>query len=545
MSNPLYTRPFVNASGETMPAFAVWEMGGWVDDSKGVSVFRAIKPTAGGKVFYVNGPLPVPAGSNGWGATADGHWALFSGASTPALNQEYGPKAGTWTLSADKPGGFIVAEDVRGSAAPPPGSPPAAATKRVRVVERAKAKVQNRIQGTVAMTVTETTPTFLINKIIVLSGVDPRQNPGSQVESIPVVNSLRKAYVNGVDVVTATQSEVDLLWYVETAPAAGSEVIPFELEDKTYGANHALARQVTPAGGVDTASPPFYVVDGQNRHYGRKAEDNLGYRGHAVRFIENYQEGLPGYRILEMEAPASLMAVTLNEDLTGASVRCVVDTNNQIWGRAGNNRRFPPTGFAEIRDDFNVATGARKDARWVVGWSESKEYYIFLFPITPPDSGLLFGWCEATIPAATFSAGSKTVSPGTTAAAVYKAEWDGLGLKATGDAIHGVNWSQTPINASAGQPLIVSGIIKNGLPTIARGFVIHAVYDLRMLPLYNPSANQIAVHPVGAPCQWEEIETILTWLAGYVAEQNMSIGKNSGGGPAWQEDTLECEEETP
>lgn len=225
----LYPRPFVNQAGETIPAFGIFEMGGWVNDSKGVSVFRAVKPTKDGKVYYVNGPLAVPSGSNGWAATADGHWVLYSLATSssaaPQINQEWGPKAGSWALHADGKGGFIACPDPRGAPPAAPGFPVTPSTLRTRFVEMAKAEVVNRIQGTVASTVSETTPQFLINQIVVLSGTDPRQNPQSPIESVVVQNSLRKAYTNGVDRVTATQSKSDQLWYPETAPAAGGNVI--------------------------------------------------------------------------------------------------------------------------------------------------------------------------------------------------------------------------------------------------------------------------------------------------------------------------------
>ncbi len=225
MPDPIYRRPFVNQSGETIPAFGVFEVGGWVDNSKGRSVFRAVKPTKDGKVYYVNGPLAVPNGANGWAASADGHWALYEGSSQPQLNQEYGPKAGSWALHADGKGGFVIIADPRGTAAPPPGFPTGFSSRRIRVKEQAKAEVVNRIQGTAASTATENSPQFLINKIVVLSGVDPRQDPSSEIEAITVQNNLRKAYTNGVDRVIATQSKSDQKWYVETTPAGGGNVI--------------------------------------------------------------------------------------------------------------------------------------------------------------------------------------------------------------------------------------------------------------------------------------------------------------------------------
>jgi hypothetical protein len=220
-----YDRPFVNASGETIPAFACLEIGGWVDDAGGLSVFQAVKPTKAGKLHLFNGPLAVPAGRRGWATRAHGCWALYEASGTPQLNQEFGPKEGKWTLSADGSGGYIIVGDVRGNPASQPGFPQTSSTLRVRVVERIASEVPNRIQGTVASTASESTPSFLVNNIFVLSGVDPRPEPVNPVQSIVVQNNLNKAYTNGVDKVTATQNKNDLKWYVENAPGGGGNEV--------------------------------------------------------------------------------------------------------------------------------------------------------------------------------------------------------------------------------------------------------------------------------------------------------------------------------
>lgn len=270
MAQPLYPRPFVNGSGETIPAFAVFEVGGWVDDAGGVSVFRAKKPTKDGKVYYVNGPTPVAPNHKGWAATADGHWVLYTPptSGSPQINQEYGPKADSWALSADGKGGFIIIDDPRGSPASLPGQPVVASTLRIRVVEQSKGEVINRIQGTVASTVGENTPQFLINNIVVLSGVDPRDDPNSPTETVVVQNNLRKAYVNGVDRVIATQSKSDQKWYVETSAGGGA--------NRVHGRLYVdlLATDATATIVVErfTGAPP---VDGNNRMLLNNVVDNL------------------------------------------------------------------------------------------------------------------------------------------------------------------------------------------------------------------------------------------------------------------------------
>jgi hypothetical protein len=380
--SPLYPRPFVNHSSETIPAFAIFEVGGWVDNSKGVSVFKAVKPTKAGKLYYVNGPLAVPVNGNGWAASADGHWVLYEGNTTPQLNQEYGPKVGSWALNKDGKGGFVIVADPRGAPASQPGLPPTASTKRIRVVELAKAEVPNRVQGTVASTASESSPTFLLNKLVILSGVDPRQDPDSQVESIVIQNSLRKAYVNGVDRVTASQSKSDGLWYPETSVEA-SDLIPFELiENKRYNDTAKLARPVLPNGEIDT-SQQFYVVDERKQFYGKFAQTGqTGFRGMAVKFTEDYQNGVPGYLIDTMEGPALLINATLDADLNSAADVGITLTEEPNAFGLPFTGRLPPASGLRGYDDLGVGRTLRPKSgdKWTLIWSQQKERYVLRWP---------------------------------------------------------------------------------------------------------------------------------------------------------------------
>lgn len=403
----LYDRPFINTASETIPAFGVLEIGGWVDDAGGLSVFRAIKPTKDGKLHLINGPTPVPVGRKGWAARAHGVWALYEADQAPTINQEFGPKAGSWALHADGKGGFIIVDDPRGTAAPPPGSPPGSSTKRIRVVEQTKGKVINRIQGTVASTVSETTPQFLINKIFVLSGVDPRPEPVNQFQTVVVQNNLQKAYTNGVDRVTATQNETDQKWYVETATAESSSVIYCEAtENKGYQTPKCLAKPVTIAGAIDSAADPFYLVDELSAYYIRKAEgDENGYRLHAVRFTEDYAEGIPGYRIISGEGPALLLLVELVEDRAAEATHCNILTDPAVFGLAFRGRRpvAESSGFdVSVWDPQDLAADAKGGDKWIATWDETNERYMFLLPIPPVTSCILRRFrATSTIAAAT------------------------------------------------------------------------------------------------------------------------------------------------
>lgn len=509
---PPYDRPFVNFSGEAIPGFAVLEVGGWVDDQGGVSVFKAVKPTKDGKMYLVNGPLPVQPGRKGWAARApNGLWVLYGGTATPTLNQEYGPKAGQWSLWADGKGGFIVVDDPRGSSAPAPGFPVGTSTKRIRVWEQAKAKVTNRIQGTAASSATPQTPVFLVNKITVLSGVDPRQTPGSPIEAIQVQNNLLATYTNGVDRITATQSEADQKWYVETVPAAESVIFCEAIEDKGYQNPKCLAKPVMINGAIDAAATAFYLVDDLKAHFLRKAtSDGAGYRCHAVQFTKDYQDGIPGYRIIASEGPALRMIVKLGGSYIAAGTSCTVQPQ-KIYGSPTRGRRLPPSGAVVVVDPLVVAADAKLGDVWEVAFDEETEKYIFMHPIgviAPmiPAIAIITQQCPV-MTEADLSGSANTATPGVsadTAATIVK--WSTtLPAKLSPDSRYqpmGVlNLTMTEINATTSNAGVYGGFIQSFKdPDAPSGsakkyrFVAVGPREIRMLKNFIKSTAAIAWH---------------------------------------------------
>lgn len=102
--------PFINASGEEIPAYAVMRITTptTVDSEKVVNV---AKPDGTYRWRYlVNGPDTVDAasGSRGWGTWVwDSDRVLYDTGSTPAFGEEWGPKSGEWKLFQHRPG-FIL-----------------------------------------------------------------------------------------------------------------------------------------------------------------------------------------------------------------------------------------------------------------------------------------------------------------------------------------------------------------------------------------------------------------------------------------------------
>jgi hypothetical protein len=257
----LCDKPAFNEASETAPPFAVLQVTNWTEDRDGNDLFTFKKPDGKGKFYLVNGPFPIGSQKCGDATRHDGAFALLESElpTNAAELIEWGPKKDSWALSPTGKG-FVLYGAVTGSPASQPGFPPTASTLRTRVSQVAVTKVTNRIQGTVAMTVSESTLAFPIQDIFVLSGVDPRPEPHSPAQSVIVQNNLKKAYVNGVDRVTATQNEADLKWYVETDPGGGGAVIYGTLKIDVTSQMPSVAVQVKFFSGENPADNEGFVV---------------------------------------------------------------------------------------------------------------------------------------------------------------------------------------------------------------------------------------------------------------------------------------------
>lgn len=123
-----YDRPVLNASGEAIPAYAVMQVSGWINNNAGKDVFLVKKPDANGQFYLLNGPFTI-ANKMGWGTRQNGVHALYDPALTttdlfPADGTlaELGPVKDQWHFGKAA-SGWLVIGDVQGS-----GS-----TSRVRV----------------------------------------------------------------------------------------------------------------------------------------------------------------------------------------------------------------------------------------------------------------------------------------------------------------------------------------------------------------------------------------------------------------------------
>lgn len=363
----------------------------------------------------------------------------------------------------------------------------------VRLGKVVAPKSGNVIYAQVLADVDSSDPTFAFAYAIAEVGTIPTGGTGTGQ------NQYAQEYTAGDWVHLFEELGTPGLWRTERGGTSGSQVVYFELtEDKSYSDAAKLAKPVLPDGTLDSGADAFHVVDDKLQFYGKAATGGAdGYRGFALRYTDDYSEGVPGFRIITMEGPAHWFIATLTEAWSMSATACSVG-GDEIWGRPFRGVRLPATGDVDVYDDLSVATGGEIGDKWLVAWDEADEHYIFVVPLTPPAVGLTIGMVTATIAAATMDGSAITCTPGIATSAVTKLQWDDADLIADGSAIHGVNFSKTALRASTGEPLIVVGAIKTDIPDIDEAFIVYSVYDLRMLPGLSSSVHQVPYHDASA-----------------------------------------------
>ena len=99
-----------NNTGETIPAFAIVQMGEFFPDD---NYFAAEKPTWEGVLFYVNGPIPIPDGKYGSSYTWFRPQLGLTSVADPLdpadmIGREVGPIEGQWFLSFASAGFLLL-----------------------------------------------------------------------------------------------------------------------------------------------------------------------------------------------------------------------------------------------------------------------------------------------------------------------------------------------------------------------------------------------------------------------------------------------------
>lgn len=240
-------------------------------------------------------------------------------------------------------------------------------------------------------------PTFTFDNAIAVVGSVPSGGAGT------AQNQYAQEYVDN-EWVFLFQEKSSSQWLTERGGTSGSQVVYFELtENKSYGDASKLAKPVLADGTMDAGADAFHVVDDQNQFYGRAAEGGAeGYRGFALRFSDDYSEGVPGFRIITMEGPSQFLVVTLDENLASPT-DCSYAEAPFVFGKAFRGRTPAPDEGVDVKvyDDLGVATGAESGEKWVVTWNEDEERYCFWRKITPAAKVLQWGEATSTITAAT------------------------------------------------------------------------------------------------------------------------------------------------
>lgn len=401
----------------------------------------------------------------------------------------------------------------------------------------------NVIIATVDSTVTSGDPTGLFRDAFAIVGSAPDDGTGT------FQNHYQQEYTIGDDVILFQRKD-NGNWYDERGGSAGSIVVTFELtQDMAYADTAKLAKPVDETGAIISAADAFYVLDEQEKFYGKS-----GYQGIALKTKNDHSGGVPGYRIITMEGPAQLMTGVLagSYSTSGTSFTPSVD---EIWGRPHRGRREPDEGSITVYDDLDVASDAKSGDKWLIGWDESEEHYIFIVPLKPtlPHVGLHFGMVTGEIDAATMDGTLHTCTPGIEASAVVLLQWNSgrTALEPMLDdddaelVVKGVNLRKTAFVGSTGQPIVALGQVYGDISNATDALNAHFVLpqdDLRSLPNFDGTKTQFPGF-LDSDTDAAKLETLEYWLkelGGWTAGNLQSIGHDASTDPAWQDDDDEC-----
>lgn len=253
------------------------------------------------------------------------------------------------------------------------------------------------------------TPTFTFDNAIAVVGTVPTGGTGT------AQNQYAQEYVDN-EWVFLFQEKTSDQWLTERGGTSGSQVVYFELtQNKSYGDASKLAKPVLADGTMDSGADAFHVVDDQNQFYGRAAESGAeGYRGFALRFSDDYSEGVPGFRIITMEGPAQFLVVTLDENKASPTTDCTYVEDPSAFGLAFRGRRPAPVSAVDVKvyDDLGVATEAVSADKWIITWNEGSERYTFWQKLIPSSAAGAFFLTSEEISAATWDGTTLTLGSG-------------------------------------------------------------------------------------------------------------------------------------
>ncbi len=379
MSLQPYNLPFYNASGETVPPFAVMQVDFW-QVANNREYFRVRKPNGSGRQYIINGPYEIPYNGDGMGSRSPGVQASYNNAATPAVDQEWGPVSGSWLLTSGG-SGYVITGDLE----------TVGSVSVVRVSETGAAS-GNVIYAQVneASGVASGDPTFDFDNAIALVGTAPTGGTGTGQ------NQYAQTYADN-EWVILSQRKDNQQWITERGGTAGSLVIPFELtQDMAYADTAKLAKPVNDDGTLNSGATAFYVVDmravatsgAYGQHYGKAAYTDAdtaavvwhGYRGDAVKFTDNWNAtGVPGYRIVSMENPVDFFIGTCAESLSGspAAAKVTYDATLNPAGSPFSARR--PALLADSRVTCYDTLGwlPASGEKWILKWDRANARYVY------------------------------------------------------------------------------------------------------------------------------------------------------------------------
>jgi hypothetical protein len=353
----------------------------------------------------------------------------------------------------------------------------------------------------------------------------------------------------------ATDEQTWVIWRPESqryeeivGGTAAETMLHFEITGGTfsYADLSILVKPVDENGDVITGADAVYAVDMRavdtggdfGEFYGRMGHTDAdtgaivwsAYQGYAVRFTDDWNEsGVPGYKIVTMDQPADFWIGTCAESLSGSplAAKATYDDTIDPSGSPFSGRRPPLLADSRVTvyDDLGMKPGIGE--RWVIKWDRINERYVYWLN-AEPRFHVIKGTSPGVVRADTsFTLGSPVTVQGALPSGTIVVTCDPKIQCPSGQTVyarydvtkHGSDDLQRWSTADAGN----SEWILKGYPD----------FDASKKMLLTSDANTV---------EWNEIATVLNWLAGYVAGNIQSIGHDASDVTEWQDDSDACPE---
>lgn len=361
-------------------------------------------------------------------------------------------------------------------------------------------------------------------------------SPPAPASSEITVQNTKSWSFNDNEIVLVFRNSADGKYYVVKLGegSAGLVIDEFELtQNLTLSATSATAHIVDDDG--NETAIDINALDPGQRWYGladytgATGNAERGYRGWGLKITDDYNgTGNPGYRIIELEGPATSITVELKVDISGTGQHEAEYVKANVPVQGSNQANKMPEGHQaggtgsytriHVVNTLETANNAKKGEEWIADWSVAESAYVLVSPVAEKTHVVQI---KTTISEATITNG--TITPGTGTAQVMKRDVSTWVDDTDAGTITVENHSETPVTVT-------------DTPICLRAKRIDGVYvldnwDMRSLSGYVKNDAQVPVH------QRTTGEFSLT--SGYDLGKNQFVGHDLSANVQWLDLTEE------